>query len=273
MALRESYAKVFPQSSRWKLVKPVSDFLKTKYESGEPSAIFAAVCTWEYYLHYFNQNKGAESLSDRLFMLYKPFMVYNEYKPWQKEAVAALSTALRDGESLVELWYPVSKRPFETVVTFSSFLPILFYYTHKIEEWKLVFQQCKVCDKYFVAKSRHYELCSDECRKQNARASKWEFDERAKGDNLENIHESAYQYWYNRWRKLQKGKAANPEAAAAFKAEFNIFRKEAKERKKSVKAGKTKFADFSSWLAQQQNEADRLMDVFAPKANTARKTD
>jgi hypothetical protein len=231
--------------------------------------------------------QGPDKLISRLSMLYKPFMVYGEHKPWQKEAVSALSTALRDGESQVELWYPeepsgksgmkrttFSPRPrFEVIVTSSSFLSVISYYMNKIEEWRLIFRQCKVCDNYFVAKSRHYELCSDGCRKQNARASKREFDERAKDDNVEKIHESAYQYWYNRWRKLQKGKAANPDAAAAFKAEFDIFRKEAKERKKSVKLGHTKFADFSSWLAQQQNEADRLMGVFAPKANTARKTD
>jgi hypothetical protein len=120
---------------------------------------------------------------------------------------------------------------FETVVTSSSFLPIIFYYTHKIKEWKFVFQQCKICDAHFLARSRHYELCSDECRKKKATTAKKEFDERTKDDKLEKLHENAYQYWYNRLRMLQKGKRANAESAAAFNIKFADFRKEAKKRK------------------------------------------
>ena len=137
-----------------------------------------------------------------------------------------MSNALRDGESGVELWYPVAKRPFETVVAFSSFLPVIFYCLHKVGEWGLVFQECKVCGCHFLARSRHYELCSDKCRKEQAVVAKREFDERAKGDRLEQLDESAYYYWYNRLRKLRKGKAANPDKAAAFKVALNGFRKE-----------------------------------------------
>jgi len=157
------------------------------------------------------------------------------------------------------LWYPVAKRPFETVVTSSSFLPIIFYYTHKIKEWGYVFQQCKICDVHFLARSRHYELCSDECRKKKASTTKKEFDERAKGDKLEKLHDTTYQFWYNRLRKLRKGKAADSEKTAAFKAEFDLFRKEAVKRKTAVKNRQISQADFSAWLAQQQELADKLM--------------
>ena len=260
LTLRESYSKIFPRhTARWKMVAPVSEFLTKKYKSGEPSAMFAAIRTWEDYLNCFNLNRGADLLSDNLFMLYKPFKIYGTHKPWQKESTAALSVAMRDGESGVELWYPVAKRTLETVVAFSSFLPVIFYYTHKINEWGYVYQQCKVCDGYFLARSRHYELCSDECRKVQTTTAKKEFDERAKGDRLEQIHEAAYYYWYNRWRKLRKGKAANPEKAAAFKVELDIFRKEAVKRKTAVKSREMTLADFSTWLVQQQDEADRLM--------------
>jgi len=149
---------------------------------------------------------------------------------------------------------------FETVVTSSSFLPIIFYYTHKIKEWKFVFQQCKICDAHFLSRSRHYELCSDECRKKKAATAKKEFDERTKDDKLEKLHETTYQFWYNRLRKLRKGKTANPEKAAAFKIKFDAFRKEAVKRKTAVKNRKISLADFSAWLVQQQDYADKLMD-------------
>ena len=260
ITLRESYGKTFPrESARWKAVAPVGDYLRRKYESGEPSAMFAAIRTWEDYLNCFNMNHGADMLTDKLSMLYKPFAIYSDYRPWWEEAIAALSAALRDGESGVELWYPVAKRPFETVLAVSTLLPIIAYYMYKIGEWGFVFQQCKVCGKDFLARSRHYELCSDECRKVQAVDAKREFDERAKGDRLEQLDEAAYYYWYNRLRKLRKGKAANPEKAAAFKVAFDDFRKEAVKRKADAKRGELRLNDFSAWLIERQNEADRLM--------------
>ena len=259
LTLRESYSKISPiKSSRWKMVAPVTEFLAEKYNSGEPSAMFAAIRTWEDYLNFFHQNRGADSLSDRLAMLYKPFKVYENSRPWQKETATVLSTALQSGESQVELWYPVAKRPFETVVAFSSFQPVIFYYKHKIEEWRFVFQQCKVCGKYFLARSRHYELCSDGCRKQKNIEAKREYDERVKDDKVEQLYEATYNFWYNRLRKLRKTGTA--EVVAIFKTAFDAFRKEAIKRKAAVNRRKLQLADFSSWLAEQQNEADKLMD-------------
>ncbi len=263
--LRESYEKTFRESSRWKMTSPISETLRAKYESGEPSAMFAAIKTWEDYLNCFNLNHGAELLTDRLSMLYKPFRVFSESCPWQSEASAALTDVSHDGESGVELWYPVAKRPFEVVVIATSFLSVIFYYLHKIEEWRFVFQRCKICGNDFLTKSRHFELCSDECRKKQAVTAKREFDERMKGDRLEQLDEAAYYYWYNRLRKLRK--AAEQDAAASFKAAFDMFRKEAVKRKAAVRRGEAKPSDFSAWLAEKQDEADRLMEGIAAPRN------
>ena len=103
LTLCESYKKISPiKNSRWKMVAPVQKFLTEKYNSGEPSAMFAAIRTWEDYLNFFHQNHGADLLSGNLFTLYKPFRVYAEHKPWQEESTAALSVALQNGESAVE---------------------------------------------------------------------------------------------------------------------------------------------------------------------------
>lgn len=127
-----------------------------------------------------------------------------------------------------------------------------------------MFQQCKICGKYFIATSRHYELCSKNCRKHNSKEAKREFDERAKTDRLEQLDESAY-YWANRLHKLKTGKNANPDATAVFKAAQDAFRKEAVKRKANVKRGESTQKDFSDWLIQQQIEADRLMDELIQK--------
>ena len=261
MALHESYGKVFPfDSERWKMTAPVSDFLLGKYKNGEPSALFAAIRTWEEYLNCFNLNHGAELLIQRLGILYRPFFLYGDNRPWQEEATAALSKVLRDEEAAVELWYPVAKRSFECVVSSASFLSLIAYYLHKIEEWNFVYQKCKVCDSDFLARSRHYELCSDDCRKKQAVEAKREFDERAKSDRLEQMYEAAYYYWYNRLRKLRRGKTADLEKAAVVGEVFKIFRKEAVNRKGMVKRHEMEPADFYAWLAEQQDVVDRLMD-------------
>jgi hypothetical protein len=280
MILRESYAKVFPfEPERWKTAAPVSGWLKARYDSGEPTAMFAAIRTWEEYLNCYSMNHGADLLTDRLFMLYKPFHIYAGYKPWRDEAIETLNHAVRDGESNVELWYleqpedmsirlksaHTKKKQLEIIVASTSFLPVIFYYLHKIEEWGYVFQRCKVCGAHFLARSRHFELCSDKCRKAQAVEAKRGYDERTKGDRLEQLDESAYNYWYNRLRKLKKGDAANSEKASVVKTEFNIFRKEAIRRKNMVKNGDMTISEFAGWLVKQQDVVDNLMGELNQK--------
>jgi hypothetical protein len=241
-----------------KAIKPCINFLHGKYISGEPSAMFAAIRTWENYLRCYNINHGADIFKDKSAMLCKPFYVLSEYRPWELEAVNALQTALHAEESQVELWYPVSKRPFECVVAYSSFLPIIFYYLNKIKEWGLVFQECKVCNNYFLVKSKHFEICGHECRKAQAVEARRQFDERNNGEKGEAIYENHYQYWYNRLRRLKTGNAAEADVTA-FNDTFNKFRKEAVKRKNEVKSGKMKLSAFTSWLAEQQNIVDSMV--------------
>ena len=100
--LCDSYGKAIPRASaRWKAAMPVADYLREKAESGEPSALFAAIRTWDEYLNCFNLNHGADLLTERLAMLYKPFTVYADSKPWHDETKNALTAATLDGESAV----------------------------------------------------------------------------------------------------------------------------------------------------------------------------
>ena len=56
--------------------------------------------------------------------------------------------------------------------------------------------------------------------------------------------------------------ADNPDAAVAFKAAFDNFRKEAVKRKRLVRQIDTEEKAFADWLFKQQGEADRLMGEF-----------
>jgi hypothetical protein len=255
--LQESYAKVVPtERARWKLAASVSEFLLEKYNSGEPSAMFAAIRTWEDYLLCFHMNHASDVLNDKLSVLHKPFKLYREYKPWEKDAADILRNAYRDGEAGIELWYPVKKRPFESVVTSSSLIPLFFHYRYKTIEWRLVFQKCKICNSMFLAKSGHYELCSDGCRKTQAAFAKREFYERTKDDEIEAAFNADYNYWYNRLRRLRKDKEVDIKTVAAFKAAFDAHRKEAVKRKAAVKRGEITRYDFTNWMFKEQGKTD-----------------
>ena len=64
-------------------------------------------------------------------------------------------------------------------------------------EWGLCFRQCKVCGKYFLAKSQRYELCSDKCRKAQALQNKREFEGRARENNYDLFYKNECQNWRN----------------------------------------------------------------------------
>ena len=66
-------------------------------------------------------------------------------------------------------------------------------------------------------------------------------------------------------KKLRKGKLANAEHEEIFRAELKKFCDEGNRLKKLVQSGKMKFDDYNTWLAQQSNLADDLMEGFAAK--------
>ena len=98
-----------------------------------------------------------------------------------------------------------------------------------------------------------------------AAEAKREFDERAKGDRLEQYHDSAYYYWYNRVRKLKRAKTPDAEKISAVSEAFRVFRKEAVERKGKVKRGEMKISEFTSWIFTQQNEIDRIFEELVER--------
>ena len=75
MRLRESYEKL-RQSERWKLAALCADFLRGKVEGGNPTAMFAAIRTWDEYLNRYNQNHGPDLFVERTSLLYRPFFLY-----------------------------------------------------------------------------------------------------------------------------------------------------------------------------------------------------
>ncbi len=99
-----------------------------------------------------------------------------------------------------------------------------------------VLPQCKVCGKYFLAKSQRYELCSDKYRKAQALQNKWEFDERARENNYGLFYKNECQNWRNKINKAKKTTGFPVNQLKKIQVTFADFKKEALQRKKAVSA-------------------------------------
>jgi len=188
----------------------------------------------------------------------------------------------------------------EALVVYNSILPILLYYKNKIKSYGYAVNLCKACKTPFVAKNFDFELCSDYCKKNYIEPSKDElkdiissinteeqpYAERPDAEqpdielpialsvendddddidsdsepNMSQTYDWAYYYWYNRIRKLKFAKTIDNAKTAEAVHAFEIFRKEARAKKRAVKKGTLSEATFSDWIDSKCDVIDTIME-------------
>ena len=136
---------------------------------------------------------------------------------------------------------------------YASLYPLITYYLNRLNDWGLCFRRCKVCGKYFLAKSQRYELCSDNCRKAQALQNKREFDERARENNYDLLYKNECQNWRNKINKAKRTAGFPADQLEEMLTAFEAFKKEALKRKKAVKEKTASPKEFTDWLYQQSN--------------------
>ena len=147
----------------------------------------------------------------------------------------------------------------ECVAAYDSFLPLITYYLNRLSDWGLYFRQCKVCGKFFLAKSLRYELCSDKCRKKQALQNKREFDERARENDYDHQYKNECQGWRNVINKAKKTPGFPADRLARMQEAFEGFKKEALRRKALVKNKESSPEEFRNWIIMQKN---LLLDIM-----------
>ncbi|ADU26492.1 hypothetical protein [Ethanoligenens harbinense] len=255
--LKESYQKIF---SRWGYAQPAKDCLQRQYAQNDPVRQYLAIQTWREYLKCYFQDHSADKLAHQTNLLYRPLYSYDERQIWDEPVDRLHSRISLRAESSIQLWYPNRKTRLECALTTYSLQPIILYYLQRLHDWKLHIQECKVCGKFFLAKSRRYALCSPKCRTAQATENKRQFDQRAKDMPFEQAYESAYAYWYNRIKRLRKQNADHPERIAALEEAFSNFKAESVHRKDAVKKDQITSQGFIAWLLEQRNVIDRLIE-------------
>ena len=161
----------------------------------------------------------------------------------------------------LDLWYPDNRRTTECVAAYATFYPLITYYLNRLNDWGLCFRKCKVCGRIFLAKSQRYELCGDKCRKKQALQNKREFDERARENNYDLLYKNECQNWRNKINKAKKTTGFPADRLEEMQAVFEVFKKEALQRKKAVKERTASPKEFTDWLYQQSNIIVGLADI------------
>ena len=164
-------------------------------------------------------------------------------------------------DTRLDLWFPDNRRTEECVSGYASLYPLITYYLNRLNDWGLCFRRCKVCGKYFLAKSQRYELCSDKCRKAQALQNKREFDERARENNYDLLYKNECQNWRNKINRVKNTAGFPADRLEKIQAAFSDFKKEALQRKKAVKTGTASPKEFTDWLYQQSNVIVELTEI------------
>lgn len=253
-------------SNRWKqpdLEKASADFLREKYDSGNPLCMYTAFRIWNDYLvtrEYRERDKACERFMQRMGHI---TMMFQQDSPLRFDSNTGKPQPFRISsrtfgsapveDTRLDLWFPDRRRLSESVSTYASFYPLVTYYLNRLDDWGLCFCKCKVCDRVFLAKSLRYALCSDKCRKKQSLQNKREFDERARANNYDLVYKNECQNWRNKINKAKKTSGFPPERLGEMQAAFEVFKREALKRKKAVKEKAASPKEFTDWLLQQGN--------------------
>ena len=138
---------------------------------------------------------------------------------------------------------------------------MITYYLNRLNDWGLCFRRCKVCGKYFLAKSQRYELCSDKCRKAQALQNKREFDERSRENNYDLLYKNECQNWRNKINRVKIPQAFRLTVWKKYRLPFPTLRKKPYREKKAVKTGTASPKEFTDWLYQQSNVIVELTEI------------
>ena len=263
-------------TNRWmqpELERRSGDYLRGRFQSGDPVAVYLAARVWNGYL-LAREPRDRDAACDRFMAEMSVLMAaLHGERPLELDAETGRPRTIDlsarfyghvpAADTQLDLWYPAGKRVTECVAAYASFYPLITYYLNRLNDWSLCFRRCKVCGRVFLAKSQRYELCSDKCRKAQALQNKRDFDERARENNYDLLYKNECQNWRNKINKAAKLDGFPPEQLAAMRTAFEAFKKEALERKRVVKQNAASPKEFSDWLYQQSNVIVGMLGDYA----------
>jgi len=148
----------------------------------------------------------------------------------------------------------------EYITICDSLLPLEKYYIPKCVAHNHYVIDCKVCKKPFIAPSRRYTLCSDNCRKQARSKNLTTRKETGNTAEVDRICVNASAHWNNRLASMRKSRLYSSEQLEKYIASKKAFQAEKKKQRQELKKGKISFEELQNWLLLQEQEAQVAME-------------
>lgn len=246
-------------------------FLRGKEDSYDPIDVFTAYqcCRWyEESCTTLGNERSGERFEQRIMGLTRSFkkILWGEEKNYSVDQVMArmeqyAKVNSNENDTKACIWYPGKRRDAEYLIVEDSYVPAIWYYLNHLRDWGLCFCKCDNCGKVFLAPSRHYSLCSEDCRKEKSRQNKREFDARARENKYDIDYRNAYQRMHNWLNRLCKVEGISVERREYVESSFKTFCAEAIQQKKKIKT-QADYKAFVNWLFEQERVFEKLCEVL-----------
>lgn len=245
------------------------EFLEEKEKSLDPICIFTAHQCGRWYGEnhtILGAEKSAEQFERRAMGLTRSFkkILWEEKRNYSVDQVMERMeqyTRINGDEkdTRAQVWYPGKRRNAEYLIVEDSFVPAIWYYLNHLRDWGLCFCKCCVCGKIFLASSRHYSLCGENCRKEKSRQNKREFDARARENKYDVDYKNTYQRMRNRLNGLRKTESVSQFQMEQAENGLGSFCSAAVQRKKKIKTPED-YKAFVDWLFEQERVFEKLCE-------------
>lgn len=238
-------------------------FLQEKYATNDPICQYVAMRIWYRYWDIRESDREAFSFYfNRMANLIRPFMrekrLLEETRVLPDSEIFRWPISMKDCDERKCLYNFKLNGVEEYIMIDDSLIPLKTHYVESLKTWKRCILQCRVCGRFFVADSMHYELCSASCRAVAKEESSARRASNKTSRYVESLCRNEYQYWYNR---LRKAKTSWPESQLeVLEAAMGRFQTEKVKKRQDYKRGEISIDELADWFLKQRKNVDEIMD-------------
>lgn len=239
--------------------------LREKYTTNDPICQYVAMRIW--YGYWAVRESCLKEEFDfyfaRMANLVRPFMrekrLLEETRVLPDSEIFRWPVSMKDCDERKCLYNVKLNGAEEYIMVDDSLIPLKNHYVDSLQKWKRCIVQCRICGKYFMATSLHYELCSASCRAAAREETKVRRASNKTSQNVERLCRNEYQYWYNRLRKAKASIAWTEEQLERLEAAMGRFQTDKVKKRQEYKNGVINIKELTAWFLEQRTVVDEIM--------------
>lgn len=239
--------------------------LGEKYATNDPICQYVAMRIWYGYwaVRESRLKEEFDFYFARMANLVRPFMrekrLLEETRVLPDSEIFRWPVSMKDCDERKCLYNVKLNGAEEYIMVDDSLIPLKNHYVDSLQKWKRCIVQCRICGKYFMATSLHYELCSASCRAAAREETKVRRASNKTSQNVERLCRNEYQYWYNRLRKAKASIAWTEEQLERLEAAMGRFQTDKVKKRQEYKNGVINIKELTAWFLEQRTVVDEIM--------------